>query len=344
MSSPDLPSLHAIGSRLRFRQLRLLIAIDQMGSLHRAAEMTSMTQPGASKALRELEETFGAELFVRHSHGLEANELGRCVIRYARLIGTDLDHLREEMSGILRGQGGRLAVGAIAGALPTVLVEAVRSVKQSHPAISIELFEDTSARLLQMLAEGRLELAICRTSVAAQPELFDFEWLCDERVCAAVGPLHPLANAGSVDLAELMNYPWVLFPNHMPLRTLLERELMQAGLTLPGHAIETSSTFASVLLLSKSDALVSLFSQETVELFEQHGMVKRLQVRLMARVEPYGLVRRRGSALSPSAGILIEEIRREAARVQRGSDNANGRLANPSTVEIVTNPATNGPL
>ncbi len=312
MSSPDLPSLHAIGSRLRFRQLRLLIAIDESGSLHRAAEQLSITQPGASKALRELEETFGADLFVRHPHGLEANELGRCVIRYARLIGTDLDHLREEMTGILRGQGGRLAVGAIAGALPTVLVQAVRRLKASQPSISIEVFEDTSARLLQLLAEGRLDLAIGRTSVAAQPELFEFEWLCDEKVGIAVGPKHPLADAAEVSLEQLVAYPWVLFPSHMPLRTLLERELLEAGLAFPAHAIETSSVFASVLLLAESDALVALFSAETVDFFERHQMMKRLPLELVARVEPYGIIRRRGSPVSPGAAILIEELRREA--------------------------------
>ncbi len=312
MSSPDLPSLHAITSRLRFRQLRLLIAIDDTGSLHRAAEQLSMTQPGASKALREVEETFGAELFGRSTHGLEANDLGRCVIRYARLIGTDLHHLREEMSGILRGQGGRLAVGTIAGALPTIVVPALQRLKQSQPAISIELFEDTSARLLQMLAEGRLDLAICRPSVAAQPDLFDAQRLCDEQVAAAVGPTHPLAAAKQAALADVVRYPWVLFPSQMPLRTLLERVLAEAGLPFPAHAIETSSTFASLLLLEQSAELVALFSSETVDFFARRGLVKRLPLALAARVEPYSLVRRRDSRPAPGAQILIEQIQQQA--------------------------------
>lgn len=313
MASPDLPSLHAIGSRLRFRQLRLLIAIDDMGSLYRAAEQLSMTQPGASKALHEVEETFGADLFVRHPQGLEANELGKCVIRYARLIGADLDHLREEMASILRGQGSRLAVGGVAGALPTVLVPAVGRLKKIQPAISIELLEDTSARLLQFLVEGRIDLAICRMSVVSQPELFEFEWLCEERVAFAVGPRHPLAEAVETSLKELVSYPWVLFPSHMPLRTLLERELLEVGLPFPAHAIETSSTFASILLLSESDELVALFSAETVDLFARHGLIRRLPLDLVSRVEPYSIVRRRGGPMSPGAALLIKEIKRHAA-------------------------------
>ncbi|XOQ68101.1 MAG: hypothetical protein ACFWT5_15815 [Pseudomonas helleri] len=49
-----LPSLTTIISRLRLKQLRLLIALDEFGSLHKAAESVAITQPGATKALHEL--------------------------------------------------------------------------------------------------------------------------------------------------------------------------------------------------------------------------------------------------------------------------------------------------
>ncbi|MGE8386267.1 MAG: LysR family transcriptional regulator, partial [Pseudomonas putida] len=117
-----LPSLSSMASRLRLRQLRLLISLDELGSIHKAAEAMSITQPGATKALNEIESTLGAVLFERTSKGLEANDLGRCVVRYARLIGNDLAHLREEMLGILQGHGGRLSVGTIMGAVP-IMVE-----------------------------------------------------------------------------------------------------------------------------------------------------------------------------------------------------------------------------
>ena len=100
-----LPSLGSIASRLRLRQLRLLIALDEEGSLHKAAERIAISQPGATKALHEIESTLGATLFLRTHQGLQPNDLGRCVIRYARLIESDLAHLREEMLGILQGEG-----------------------------------------------------------------------------------------------------------------------------------------------------------------------------------------------------------------------------------------------
>ena len=116
-----LPSFSSIVSRLRLKQLRLLIALDEHGSVRKASEIMALSQPGATKALQEIETIFGSSLFERTSKGLEANDLGRCVIRYARLIHTDLEHLREEMVGILKGHGGRLTVGTIMGAVPALV-------------------------------------------------------------------------------------------------------------------------------------------------------------------------------------------------------------------------------
>ena len=113
-----IPSLSSIAARLRLKQLRLLIALDERGSLHKAAEQISISQSGATKALHEVESLLGMPLFERQPQGLVANEMGRCMIRYARLIYSDVEHLREDMLSILRGQGGRLSVGVIMGAVP----------------------------------------------------------------------------------------------------------------------------------------------------------------------------------------------------------------------------------
>jgi DNA-binding transcriptional LysR family regulator len=115
--------------------------------------------------LHEIETTFGARLFERSKRGVQANDLGRCVVRYARLLQSDLTHLREEFTGVLTGKGGRLRVGAIGGALPAVVVPALTLLRESQPALSVNLREDTSAGLLAALDEGRLDLAICRTTV-----------------------------------------------------------------------------------------------------------------------------------------------------------------------------------
>ncbi|MEM5388564.1 LysR family transcriptional regulator [Paraburkholderia phymatum] len=303
-----LPNVDSIAARLRLKQLRLLIALDEHGSLHRAADEMALTQPGATKALREIEATFGATLFTRSPHGIQPNELGRCVIRYARLIHMDVAHLREEMEGILQGSGGRLAVGAITGAISGVLVDALTRLRQRQPTLTVEVVEDTSARLLALLDQGRLDLAICRKTVARQPDHYDYQELSDEPAAVVASRAHPLADAQNVKLADLASSRWIVYPSMMPLRGLFEREFKEAGLPVPPHTIETASTMTTVLMLQRDPALVSLMPRDMAAMLSDHGLARTLAIEVQSRTEPYGIVTRRGSVLSPAARLMIDEL------------------------------------
>ena len=100
MQSPY--NLNSVMSRLHARQLRLLIAVAEQGSLLAAADRVGLTQPGASKALKELESTLNAPLFMRTNRGLVPTEAGTCAVRFARLIQSDISHLQQELSAIAR--------------------------------------------------------------------------------------------------------------------------------------------------------------------------------------------------------------------------------------------------
>ncbi len=294
-----------MASRLRLRQLRLLISLDELGSIHKAAEAMSITQPGATKALNEIESTLGAVLFDRTSKGLEANDLGRCVVRYARLINTDLAHLREEMLGILQGHGGRLSVGTIMGAVP-MLVEGLASLREAQPDLSVTVVEDTSDRLLSLLDQGRLDVVICRTSVSRRPAAYESRVKHQEQLVLVANPAHPLAGSQSLNLSQLTDSRWVVFPVNMPLRLTLEREFREAGLSFPQYPIETSSTFTTLSMLRQDPGLLAVMPWDVAKVAVDHGMLVRLPLQLMSRSEPYEVVTRRGVELSSPARLLID--------------------------------------
>ena len=303
-----LPSLNAITSRLHLKQLRLLVALAEQGSLLKAAQEVSLTQPGASKALQEIETTLGAQLFVRTNRGLEANDLGHCVIRYARLIQSDLAHLREDMLGILQGHGGRLSLGVILGAIP-VLSNSLSQLLQQHPSLSLEIIEDTSAPLLRLLDQGRLDMAICRTSISQQPHLYDSINLHDEQFAVVTNRHHVLAQRAEVmlqDLAALPETRWVVHSNNTPMRRMLEREFHLADLRFPLNLIETTSAFTTLSLLERNAAFVALLPLDVAQFCQRFEMTISLPLRLQSRSEAYQLVTRRGSIASPVAQLLIE--------------------------------------
>lgn len=286
-------------ARLKLRHFRLLTAINDHGSLLKAAEAVAISQPGATKALQEIEHAVGHPLFIRTNRGLKPNELGHCVIRYARLVHQDMVHLREEMVGILDGHGGRLAVGTIMGAVPLLTHHLTRLMERNR-TVRIELVEDTSANLLELLDEGRLDLAICRTSVSARPEKYEDRRIWEEQLAVVANVAHPLA-AGPADLRDLAESTWIVYAANMPMRRYLEQEFQARELRFPTSLVETTSAFATLALLQRNPDFVALLSTEVANVLSRTQTTTILPVRLPARSEPYYLVRSLGRTLSPLA-------------------------------------------
>jgi len=302
-----IPPLPSIISRLHLKQLRLLVALGEHGSLLKASRQVALTQPGASKALQEIETTFGTSLFVRTNRGLEPNDVGHCVIRYARLIQTDLAHLRDEIVGILRGQGGRVAAGVIMGAVP-LLTDAISALVARQADLSIEIVEDTSAALLAQLDAGRLDLAICRTTISEAPHVYDSVKLQDETLAVIANVDHPLRRVKKLSLQQLAPYRWVVYRANMPMRLLLEGEFRDCGIRFPQHLLETTSAFATLALLQANPSFVALMSIEVAQFFAHRQMSCILPLTLASRSEPYELVTRKGAPVQPVAKLLIDEL------------------------------------
>ena len=301
------PSLNSVMSRLHAKQLRLLIAIEESGSLLGAADKVGLTQPGASKALRELEQTFQRELFERTNRGLIPNEAGKCVLRFARLIQADINNLRFELDAIASGAGGRLAIGTIMGAVP-LLTDAISDLLQQQPRMSVEVVEDTSETLLGLVDRGRLDAAICRSSVSRDPEIYESLFIKDESLSVIANVGHPAMGAKSVELTELQDSRWVVYRAHMPMRRLLEREFHEAQLNFPLHLVETTSTLTTLSLLSRNTDLVALVSDDVANYFCRHHLVGVLQLQLKSRSEPYELVLRKGAPRSPTLSLLLKSL------------------------------------
>lgn len=301
-----LPNLESISARLRLKHFRLLVAIDDHGSLLKAAESVAISQPGATKALQEIEDAVGSALFVRTNRGLKPNELGYCIIRYARLIYQDLAHFREEMASILDGHGGRLAVGAIMGAVP-LLTDHLTRLLERQREMRVELVEDTSAHLLDLLDKGRLDLAICRTSVSARPEAYEAEQIWEEQLAVVANVNHPLTGQPA-QLADLADSTWIVYAANMPMRRYLEQEFQTHGLRFPVNLIETTSAFATLSLLQRNPDFVALLSTEVANVLSRSRATSILSIDLPARSEPYFLVQRRDRSISPAARLLKEQV------------------------------------
>jgi molybdate transport repressor ModE-like protein len=273
-------------NRLRMRQVALLLAIDEHGTLSGAARRLGLTQPAATKMLNELELALGQKLFERVGRGLQRNPAGERVTAFFRSIRGSVEALNQELEALRLGAGGKLAIGSIMAASPGRLTQALLRLKAEIPLLSIEVAVDTSDRLLAQLREGVLELVVGRR-VAVSGVPCEFRAIDDEELAVIAGTDHPLARRRQVPFAALLEHPWVLQPPGSPMRDLIESEFRHHHAALPRGLIETGSILTTINLV-RSSRMLGVIPQSVARVHAEHGMLKPLAYRFRHALEAYG--------------------------------------------------------
>jgi DNA-binding transcriptional LysR family regulator len=297
----------SIFTRLSLRHLSLIASISDVGSLKQAAERIGMSQPRATKALQEAEDIAGHKLFHRSNRGLRATVAGDAAIRHARNVLAQIRSMEREFRGLATGAGFRLRVGTIMGAVPYV-TETVRRFIETFPEASVEIQEDTSARLLTQLDRSALDVVVGRHRVSVTPELYKAVPFHDEVLRVVTSPDNPLSARPRVTLDELSDLRWIVYTESMPMRISLEREFEMAGLPFPSTLIETQSALTTISLMRQNRNTVALLSGDVAGFFADAGMAVPLALHLRSKSEPYEAITRKSRDMTEHVQAFISEL------------------------------------
>jgi DNA-binding transcriptional LysR family regulator len=301
----------ALLMRLRTRQLLLLEALGRERNLGRAAAGLGMSQPAATRLLQQAEDTVGEPLFTRLARGMEPTPSGEILVRFARQSLVDFRFAREQMAALRSGLHGRLRVGSVPGALPQLLGPALAEYKVRHPRVAVSVLVETSDVMLALLERGEVDLVLGRPTGRHFEDELEIEQLLAENQVAVARAGHPLLQARSVALADLVRWPWVLQPPGAPQRSRFESALAEAGLHVRLDITETASTVATTVLLEASDML-AIMPASLAAHYARLGVLQVVPVELPLLVPPIHLVMRRQRELSPAAAGFLEVLREKA--------------------------------
>jgi LysR family transcriptional regulator, hydrogen peroxide-inducible genes activator len=183
------------------RQLRYLVAVEEYRHFGRAAESCLATQSTLSAGLQELESLLGVTLVERTKRKVLMTPLGEEVAARAR----DLLRGAEDIADLARAHGaplsGRLRLGVIPTIAPFLLPRVLPNLRRDYPDLRLALREDLTARLLERLANGELDVAILALPYDA-PDM-EMEALFTDPFVLACPPGHPLAAKERVTGADL---------------------------------------------------------------------------------------------------------------------------------------------
>ncbi len=312
MASSSTPWFNA--SRLKTRQLLLLLHLYEQRSVLRAAEAASMTQPAASKLLAEMEDLLGVKLFERHARGVEPTWYGQVLVRRARAAMSEIGRAQEEIAALRSGRMGQASIGTVVNPGTTLVPQAIAEVKREFPDILIRVEMDYSRHLVAKLLDGQLDIVIGRIMGPEGAGELDFEPLADEPHSVIARAGHPLSNRGTLQHADLVRYGWVLPPADSVLRSRLDSMFLEHGVQAPMNVIETASLPVTTNLLRGSDLLTALPVDSVAPLI-QAKLLTVLPIELGVRMESFGIILRRDYVLPPGADRILQALRSTARRL-----------------------------
>lgn len=171
---------------LTFKQLRYFEALARHGHFGRAADACAISQPALSMQIRELEEALGTELFERGARLVRLTSFGEQFALRARDILRSVEELEDLARAASDRLVGRLRIGVIPTVAPYLLPTIIGNLTRMNPELDIHVRETVTPKLLQELAEGRLDTAIVALPVS-EPSLVEVALFAEDFVLVRPG-------------------------------------------------------------------------------------------------------------------------------------------------------------
>jgi LysR family hydrogen peroxide-inducible transcriptional activator len=222
-------------------ELRYIVALAREKHFGRAAEKCFVSQPTLSVAVKKLEDELGVILFERGQHEISVTPQGEAIIRQAEKVLAEAAHIKELAAAANDPLAGPLSIGAIYTIGPYLLPKLVPLLRARAPQMPLLLQENFTAKLLEALKNGELDVAIValpieESGLVAQP-------VYDEVFRVLTPVQHPWAKEKVIAPRRLLEEPLLLLGRGNCFRDQVLDLCARAGAggpqVLEGSSLET---------------------------------------------------------------------------------------------------------
>jgi LysR family hydrogen peroxide-inducible transcriptional activator len=145
---------------MEIRQLEVLAAVVEAGSLTAAAASCHLSQPAITQQIKALEDEIGEALLIRRARGVEPTAAGHTVLVHAARLLAERDKLRDAFAGRRQLQQGRVSFGIIPTIAPYLLPQWLGPFRERFPGIAVAVSESRTGELINQLVAGTIEFAV----------------------------------------------------------------------------------------------------------------------------------------------------------------------------------------
>lgn len=298
-------------SRLKLRQLRLLVAAGKHQNILYAGQELNISQPAATKMIKDLEADFAVRLFDRTNRGVIPTAHGTALIRHAQLIFAQLGSAAQEMEDLTEGSTGRVTIGTLVAGSAKLVPAAIGRVLEERPNVTFKVVEGTHEVLMPLVRTGEIDLVVGRLPTHRHRRDLHQVPLEEEEINLIVGPSHPLVGLTRLKFDDLRPFGWILPPAETTLRRQMDEAFVEADQYQPPVIVESVNYLTNRALLGQGK-LIGVAPRQSVVLDLALETLVKLDYALAFGSGPIGVTHRGADQLSPAAQLFLKALQEVA--------------------------------
>jgi DNA-binding transcriptional LysR family regulator len=296
-----------VDHRVKLRDLHILLALAETGSMSRAAKQLAISQPVVSKTMADLEHTLGVRLLDRTSRGVEATVYGRALLNCGIAVFDELHRGLQDIAFLSNPTMGDLRVGGAGPFVDGLIPAVIARMASRHPRIEFNVTESDPPTLCRMLRERRLDLAICRTSSLMYSEDLASDSLFDEALYVVAGLNNRWLRRRKIDLIELVDEPWAMPESDNVAMALIADGFRSVGV-MPPRAQVVSDSMAARTRLVEMGPFLTFLPGSTLHFGAKRLQVKILPITLAMKTPPTQIITLKNRTPNAVAKLFIDEL------------------------------------
>jgi LysR family transcriptional regulator, carnitine catabolism transcriptional activator len=288
----------------KFRQLRAFALAYRLGSLTQASEKMHLTQSALSQLTRQLEENLGLRLFDRTTRALRPTQAADEAIVVVERILADVDFLKTSLRGLADKSRGQVNFACTPSFAATRMPSVLQDLLDSHPGIKTVMRDAAPDLVMQLVLNGDVEFGILMR--IEERHDVDFAPLLVDHLCVICREDSPLALQEKVRWKDLAAEKIIAIDGGSGLPTLIEQTLAAQGESFqPAYGF---SYLHTALAMTAQGLGISLLPSYLIKNYPAHTrLISRMLCEPVVPRHLY-LVTKKGSRLSPAAGLLVETL------------------------------------
>ena len=293
--------------RLKLRDLDILMAVIEAGSMGKAAKRLNTSQPAISKAIVELEDALGVKLVDRSRRGIEPTPYGLALQKRGISIFNDLRQGVQDIDFLSDPTKGEIRLGATEPVMTAIVSPVMDGLSRKYPQMKFYFLSGDTGSLYRDVANRNIEFAICRM-IGRLPDEAEAEVLFRDSVAIMTAANNPLVRRRNLTLEDVLQEPWLSFPYDSFFGSMIGDIFRKNGVEPPQLTISTLSVHAQNEMLATGRFLTVLPSF-VLKLPGGHPPLKAVPVALHNPPAPIGLITPKNRTLTPVVQMFIDGIR-----------------------------------